>query len=98
MKKTILDHTGTVLAEYQGIIEITIMSANVLAMSDKDSNRILAIVKNEDMLDYWLLDPLNPQGALNELYRYYSEEESWLDLNRPGAVQVFNMQAISISR
>lgn len=96
MEKVIKDHTGTVLSRYEGIVELDLRTMNVLHMSDPKMERVLVMVHNEDMIDYWLIDPLNQQKALDELHRYYAEEESWVDLKRPGNIQVFRMTAVEL--
>lgn len=75
-------------------MEMDQRAMNVLQLSDPTIERVLVLVKNEDTIDYWLIDPLQQQHALDELHRYYAEEESWVDLKRPGNIMVFRFTGV----
>lgn len=61
---------------YNGFLELTINTHKVLRQSN-DSTRVLAFVQNEDVLETYMLDPLNLSEAVTELVRFFMTEEPW---------------------
>ena len=61
---------------YNGFMELSLATLRVLKMSD-DATRIICFVQNEDMIDMWLIEPHDPSVGVEELIKFYIEEEPW---------------------
>lgn len=87
MKHTVTE--GDKVSSYEGIMQLWVNSFNAIRISPATpmpSPRLMAMIQNEDSLDYWLIDSVYPVEALAELGRFYNEQEPWVD---PSTVSLF---------
>lgn len=53
---------------------------------------LMCMVQNEDQIDFWVLDPSDRVGAMEQIRQYYREEEPWV-INHPR----FEMRVFTLS-
>jgi hypothetical protein len=73
------------ITEYQGIMPFDVRVLNTIVVSNatpKTATRLLAMVPNEGVIDYWIVDVINTEEALKALAQYYIDEEQWVDISR----------------